>query len=202
MGSLGFYLGGGSRRNGVETLKPTDVQIRDQILPTLKHALDDTLDRDFDIISSCMVAMAKIGVEHPDFRLLDIFRARLGASNQEIRETAALSLGIAGLTSDAESQMDLLVGLTLDNKVGRSASKQAEVNNRTRSFAAYGLGLVAHSTPKLPIKRRAFVALRTILQSRKLSGYNLRVAAVHGMSLLNLENQSDPQRQVVYDRLD
>jgi hypothetical protein len=44
-----------------------------------------------------MIAMAKVGMNHPDFKLIDVFRPHLASKNQEVRETAALALGIAAL---------------------------------------------------------------------------------------------------------
>lgn len=200
-GSDDFYLGSTRKSDAKDSLKPTEEQIMGEILPSLKRALDDTQERDFDIISSCMVAMAKIGKDHPDFKLFDVFKARLKASNQEIRETAALSLGIAGITGEAEAQMDLLAGLVLDNQLGRSTSGASEVNERTRSFAAYGLGLAAYSTSEVKVKRQAFEALKTLIEDERMSSRNLRVAAIQGMSLLNIGSQTQEDKDLLADTL-
>lgn len=184
-GSLEFFLGH-NRREAVDHIKPATEEIRDKILPALKGALDNTLERDFDIISSCMVALAKIGQDHRDFRLVDVFEQRLAASNQEIRETAALSLGIAGMTATPERQLDLLTGLALDNALGRRASGRRDVDGRTRAFALYGLGLAAHSTANMATKARALDAFEQILAAHEQHGRNLVVAAIHGVSLLNI----------------
>lgn len=196
-GSDDFYLGAGRKSDAKDSLKPTEEQIMGEILPALKRALDDTLERDFDIISSCMVAMAKIGKDHPDFKLVDVFKSRLKASNQEIRETAALSLGIAGITDEAKAQMKLMADLVSDNADGRKASESSEVNERTRSFAAYGLGLAAYSTSDVELKRQAFEALKPILAKNTTSGRNLRVAAIQGISLLNLGSQTEAEKQLL-----
>ncbi|MCA8949437.1 MAG: HEAT repeat domain-containing protein, partial [Planctomycetes bacterium] len=202
-GSDDFYLGAGRKSDAKDSLRPTEEQIMGEILPALKRSLDDTLERDFDIISACMVAMAKIGKDHPDFKLIDVFRNRLKANNQEIRETAAVALGISGVRpDDAEAQMELLAGLVADNKLGRDVSEQAEVNERTRSFAAYGLGLAAYSTSKIELKRKAFEALKPILAKDNTSGRNLRVSAIQGISLLNLSSQSEPEKQLLTEALD
>ncbi|MBM4062545.1 MAG: hypothetical protein FJ265_15820 [Planctomycetes bacterium] len=78
-------------------MKPTQEQIDTEILPALKKAIDETQENEFDIISSCMIAMAKIGKDHADFKLFKVFAPRLKARNQEIRETAALALGLAAI---------------------------------------------------------------------------------------------------------
>ncbi|MFO1078839.1 MAG: HEAT repeat domain-containing protein [Planctomycetota bacterium] len=198
-GSDDFFLGGSRKSDAKDSLKPTEDQIMGEILPSLKKALDDTQDRDFDIITSCLVAIAKIGKDHQDFKLLDVFQTRLKASNQEIRETAALSLGIAGLTERADEQMKLLTGLVLDNDLGRKSSEATEVNERTRAFAAYGLGLLAHSTTKPEIKTEAFQALKTVLEDDRMSSRQMRVAAIQGISILNISGQTDAEKNLLGD---
>src|SRR5262245_1179377 len=61
-----FFLGGTRKVESRDSLKPTDEDKLNVILPALKKALDTT-DDNRDIVSSCMVAMAKIGKDHPDF---------------------------------------------------------------------------------------------------------------------------------------
>jgi len=200
-GSDDFYLGSTRKSDAKDSLKPTEEQIMGEILPALKRALDDTLERDFDIISSCLVAMAKIGKDHPDFKLVEVFQSRLDANNQEIRETAALALGIAGITDDAEAQIDLLAGLALDNKLGRDASGGSEVNERTRSFACYALGLAANSTSKIEIKRKAFEALKKLMEDKSLNSRNMRVSVIQGLSLLNLSDQTQDEKDLLNDVL-
>ena len=92
-----FYLGATKRVASRDSLAPSLEDKMNVILPALKKAIDSTDQR--DINSSCMVAMAKIGLDHPDFKLVDVFSPRLSKNNQEIRETAALSMGIAGIAN-------------------------------------------------------------------------------------------------------
>ncbi|MCR9247047.1 MAG: HEAT repeat domain-containing protein [bacterium] len=184
-GSDDFYLG--KRKNARNSLAPSAGQITSEIQPALKRALDDTLERDFDIISSSLIALAKIGKDHKDFRLVDVFRERLDASNQEIRETAAIALGIAGPTSRASAQLDLLVSLLRDDEAGRKASGDRAVNERTRAFAAFGLGLAAHATADVKVKARALAEFERFLGPDRRSSRNLVVAAIQGISLLRLD---------------
>ncbi|MFY9341888.1 MAG: hypothetical protein WAT39_05335, partial [Planctomycetota bacterium] len=180
-GSDDHWLGPTRRTETRDTLRPSREEILDDVLPALKKAIDATDQR--DIASSCMVAMAKVGENHPDFDLIDVFRPRLKKHDQEIRETAALALGIAAL-GDAGS-VALLAGLALDNAEGRAASGGA-VDDRTRSFATYGLGLTAHRTTNLELKRRAFEVMRTLLADDRAASRNLKVAAISAMSLLDI----------------
>ena len=111
-GSDDFYLGNTRKSNSRNSLKPSRRDIQEDILPSLKKAIDSTEQR--DIVSACMIAMAKAGQNHSEFKLADVFKKRLDSNNQEIRETAALSLGIAGLAG--EEEMDILIQLALGKK--------------------------------------------------------------------------------------
>lgn len=174
-----IYLGFGSVE--VDTQKPTRNQISNDVLPALARALESTDNR--DITSSCLIALAKIGENHADFRLIDLLRQRLRRPDQEIRETAALAIGIAGRVD--HGALDLLVGLALDDANGRAAAG-GEVDTRSRAFATYGLGLVAHEHTNLAIKRAAFAAARTMLADERIGSRDLKVAAIHAIGLLNV----------------
>jgi len=52
-----------------------------------------------------------------------------------------------------------LVDLAQDNTLGRRISSQPEVNDRTRAFACYGLGLLAYENG-LEVKRRVFDSVK------------------------------------------
>jgi len=182
-GGPDVYLGQGSRHEAHDTLKPTSNQILHSVLPTLKRAIDASDNR--DIISSCMVAMAKAGTDHPDFRLVDVFAPKLRSGDQEIRETAALSLGIAAIAGERE--IGLLVALASDDPLGAQACARAKVDDRTRAFAAYGLGLMAYATTRLSVKQQAFAALRPLVDDATFDNRNIKVAAIHAISLLQLD---------------
>lgn len=194
-GSLEHYLGP-TRRPAHDTLKPTDNEIMTDVLPALKKAIDATDQR--DIASSCMIAMAKIGRDHPTFKLVDVFVPRLRRNDQEVRETAALAIGIAGIHGATET--DLLIGLALDNQTGRDAYG-GEVDIRTRSFAAYGLGLLAHEHASVELKSTALRALAQIVDDDRISQRNLKVAAIEAIGILAPGTVTPAERQVLDDAL-
>ena len=194
-GSLGFYLG--RKERGRDSLAPTDEQIHGKILPALKRALDTTQQR--DITSSCMLAMAKVGADHRDFRLVDVFAPRLRSHDQEIRETAALAIGLAAIPGERE--LDLLEGLARDDQRGRDACGR-DVDYRTRAFATYGLALVAHAHADPALKARAFAVMRDALRDRRASGRDLCVAAIHGMGVLDLGGSTEAERALLDEALD
>lgn len=190
-----FYVG--QRKEPLDNrLVPTKDQIQNDILPALKRAIDSTNQR--DIVSSCMIGMAKIGQDHPEFELVDVFSPRLARDNQEIRETAALAMGIAAVRS--EKALDTLVSLALDAPEGRRLVGSS-VSVRTRSFALYGLGLYASEHAATEIKRRAFDAMRTVLESTERLNRNIQVAAVQGIGMLAFDPQNADSRDMLDDAI-
>lgn len=128
---------GARRANASGFEPPTASDVRERVLPALQAALHAAADR--DTVTGCLVAMAKIGVDLPGRPLHDEFRRHLVSKDQEVRETAALCLGIARRAEPRD--LDLLRALLLDDPIGRTACDRARVDDRTRAFAAYALGL-------------------------------------------------------------
>ena len=192
-GSDEFFMGGSRRAEGKNTLKPSESVIIRSVLPALKRAMDATDQR--DIVSSCLVAMAKIGKNHPTFNILDEMKSRLSSRDQEIRETAALAMGI----SQMQEALEYLPDLALDTSHGRKLVDRVSVDNRTRSFACYGLGLIAHSTENSDVKRKCYEVLSGVLKDSTARGVvdrNIPVAAINAIRLVNPnteDNEKDKQ---------
>lgn len=184
-GSDDFYLGATRRAAARDTLRPTEDDAVRTVLPALKRVLDTTQQR--DITSACMIAMAKIGRDHPDFRLVDVFGERLRRSDQEIRETAALALGIAA-RNDRES-LALLEGLALDDQVGREARGGEAVEPRTRAFATYALGICVRQSASTAQQKRAFAVLRRMVEDQRLNDRHVKIAAIHALGLFDAERR-------------
>jgi HEAT repeat protein len=188
-----FFMGLPKRSDGSDSLRPTEAQIDALVLPALKRAMEVTSQR--DITSSCMVAMAKIGRDHAEFSILDVLRARLVSRDQEIRETAALALGI----SQREEAVETLVQLLLDTQPGRQLVDRSEVDDRTRAFAAYGLGLIAQASTSVDLKQRVATVLGDQLRADVTSSRNVKVAVINALGLLDAEGPTDKHRIVVKD---
>jgi HEAT repeat protein len=180
-----FFMAGGDKE-GTDTLLPSADQLRREVLPALHRALEATSQR--DITSSCLVALAKLGLEDKYFDLLPTLRARLTSHDQEIRETAALAMGISQRTGAVPD----LIALFHDTERGRKLCDRSEVDDRTRSFAGYGLGLIAYGSASLGVKRIVFDALREVLEDDSVVGRNVPIAALSGIGLLHLNSQIDP----------
>jgi hypothetical protein len=191
-----FFLGG-TQHSREETLRPTRTQILEDVLPALRRAIDATDNR--DIASSCMVAMAKIGENHPEFRLIDVFAKRLQRPDQEIRETAALAIGIAGRVGNGE--LELLTGLAQDDAAGRKAVG-GEVDVRSRSFACYALGLIAHGNADRDVKRSVLAAMKPILAANTRHDRNVKVAAIHAIGLLDIGTVDAADRELRTEAID
>lgn len=180
-GSDDFYLGA-TRKLSRNALRPTSRQAVQSVLPALKRAMDGTEQR--DITSAGLVAMAKIGRDHPEFRLIDVFRPKLSAHDQEVRETAALAIGIAA--QGDQPSLALLQALLTDDSAGRQVSG-GSVNARTRAFSAYALGLTALESSSIKLKQHVFGILRPVIENDRMRDRNIKVAAIHGLGLLGLQ---------------
>lgn len=196
-GSDDFFLGATRKVDSHDSMGPSEEEKLNVILPALKKAIDSTDNH--DIGSSCMVAMAKVGRNHGEFKLRDVFLPRLKSHTQELRETAALSFGIAALQD--EENLQALIDLAKDTPAGRTLSDQPEVNDRTRSFATYGLGLVAYANADVAFKRKAFEAIRDLVDDDKLTSRNIKVAAVNAIGLINASPEDEKGRELIADAL-
>jgi HEAT repeat protein len=148
-----------------------------------------------------MVALAKIGLDAPDWKILPLFAERLTRPDQEIRETSALAMGISQMPESVPN----LIALLKDDETGRKLTGRSNVDDRTRTFAAYGLGLVAHATSNTDVKRSAFDALKAILDDDNESSRNIKIGVINAMRLIrpNVQgNEADAKlRQDVIDSL-
>lgn len=139
---------------------------------------------DRDIASACLVGLAKIGpIDGVD--LQELAQPFLAGGDQELRETAALSLGIRGVLSPPA--VALLSDLVADNTAARTASGGSPVNERTRAFAAFGLGLLLQHCRDAGQAMRMTAALREVLTQPAAYGRELKVAVIAALSLFPAE---------------
>lgn len=189
-----FFMGGGRREAG--DLAPTEVQLLERVLPTLQRLLKESGDR--DITTAALVAMAKLGRNNPETDMVAELAARLSRGNQEIRETAAVSLGI----SASREALPLLRSLALDEGEGRRLVGQGRVSERTRAFAIYGLGLLAAAGPDIEVKLVVQDTLGTVLQQGIGDSRNVIVACINAMGLLRLDPEVAEQKRLLWETVD
>ncbi|MHC4837447.1 MAG: HEAT repeat domain-containing protein [Planctomycetota bacterium] len=180
-GSAAAGLSGGTGL--VVTRAPDERQVQQVIMPALLAVLEDGDDR--DMVSSAMVALARMRRAHERERVVAGLAARLDSTSQEWRETAALSLGILG----APESIPVLRELALDTPAGRALVDDGRVDLRTRVFSIYGLGLVAERVGEPEVQRHLAELLTRILLEDESALKDLRVAA---LLALGSTRPSDP----------
>lgn len=173
-----FYLGVRKSRPVVDIHAITADDRRARIVPALAALMD--ADRSRDVQSACLVALGKIGLDAPGIALDELLASRLTRNDQEVRETAALALGISG----RDTPLDRLLALLNDQPAGRKLVGQDRVNDRVRTFAAYGLALIARRLGQPALQTQIYEQLHDVLHDRKIKSRDLRVAAVLGIGIL------------------
>ncbi len=189
-GSDDFFLGLGEKEQSRDSLRPTPETIRGKIVPALRKALET--ERSNDILDASLIALAKIG----DAKAEDGYEAMsvdikkfLAHSNQQLRETAAVSLGI--LANDSEDNVGILLALLgNDNSTLRGQYDLQVLGNispRTRAYAAYGLGLIAHKAGD-ETRQQIVDALIVLLdgEGKTMGSRDVQVACLIAMGLAPL----------------
>lgn len=192
-GSDEFFVGHNKKSEAEDLLRPSQTEIASKVVPKLIQALETVNQR--DITSSCLVALAKIGLEED--KILPLMKAKLPEPDQEISETAALAMGILA----SPKAVNELIALLADGPAGRELCKRTNgVHFRTRSFAAYGLGLIAYANKDLDLKEKIFDALRSVVEAEKVSIRDLRIAAINGIRLLRIDPAEGEKSEKLLNR--
>jgi hypothetical protein len=156
-GSDEFHLGTRREAPPAPPFAITADDRRDRIVPALLQLLASENHR--DVQTACLMALAKIGLDGAGTTLESVFLPRLSRDDLEVRETAALALGIAGRAAAVAP----LLALLLDEPDGRKLVGAGAVPDRMRAFAAYGLALLAR-------RRGGAASRRCKNRSRRRSG--------------------------------
>jgi HEAT repeat protein len=163
---------------------PDEQQIREQVVPALLDALRD--EGSNDVLSGALIALAKIGDPSgaaAPVSLACTFEAFLADASQQVAESAALALGILAEPASVET----LIHLARDDERGRELACRAEVPERTRAFAAYGLGLVGARTSMPALRHWTVRALVGLLEGARGASTEPEAAAVIALGLVPLE---------------
>ncbi len=183
-GSDDFQIGRGKKNNATNTLAPNKSD-RKRIIDVLKKLLIDP-DSNRDIVSSCMMALAKIG---GDTSVLPLFKKFLPDADQEKRETAGIAMGVTALK---EAVPDLLA-LAADNQEGQALVGKSRVDFRTRSFACYALGLVANQSSDTELQGKILEAMKEVASLGRSERRDTKVAALNAIRLLKLDSSQRGQ---------
>lgn len=183
-GSDAFFLGHAPPDHARDRLVPTTEAICEYVVPALRAALQD--ERDNDVVTGALIALAKIGeVADASPSAAALFTGFLADPNQEIAETAALSLGILG----SPGAVPVLVALLADEPLGRRVvGHPPGVPLRTRAFAAYGLGLIGHRTGDSELQARIVEVLVRQVDgpAERLATPDVAVACLSAIGLVPL----------------
>jgi len=189
-GSEGWFLGQGEKKQGKDSLRPSQEQIRQKVVPALLAALEKETNN--DIVTGSMIALAKIGdaaSETGDSPFEKVISKFLGDKNQEISETSAVALGIL---ANPKSIPTLELLLT-DHPDGRKlVGSSQEVNYRTRAFAAYGLGLIGARASSEDDRKSVVTILRKVLETDQTKTRDLKVSCIIALGMVPLETIETP----------
>ena len=174
-GSDGFFMGAHQREDASVT--PVEVAAR-EATPALLAALDRPDST--ETLVACLHALARVGRDHDGREVTSELRRYLGSSLQYVRENAVLALGIAQRKSAA---LDL-IPLLRDSAVGRRLVRQSRVNDRTRAFAAYALGLLGRDNADAAFRIRIVGELDAVLRRPVDTHPDVKVAAIFGLRVV------------------
>jgi HEAT repeat protein len=149
------------------------------VLPSLLHALENSGDP--DVLSAALVALGKTGVD--DAEVLAAIRSGLARSHVEVREAAALALGLTG-SPEVVPDLDALLRDTRD---GRRLGDQGQVDDRVRTFAAYALSLVAHRSDDADVDARVLDSLLAALEDGRIRDRDVLTGVLNGIRLIGPE---------------
>lgn len=178
-------LRGGSGSAGRESMRPSADQITRLAIPALKEALEKETNR--DIVTGAMIALAKIGSDAQ--QSIEIFKKFMKSGDQEVAETAVLVLGIMA----APEGVPILIDFYEDTEKARQICGQREVPPRSRTFAAYGLGLTG--ARNADVRDKVQSTLLKFLEgegAKRAAQKDLRVGTVISLGLI-----PDPERKAV-----
>lgn len=191
-GSDDFYLGSRGSIKPVDVLLATPQDRTDRIVPALVALLEK--ERNKDIQTACLVALGKNGVDAKGINLEEIISSRIARDDQEVRETAVLSLGIIG----REKAFEVLKDLLTDSRVARKLAEREKLRKRTRAYAAYGLGLLARRVGDAKLSQKVHDILWATLQDKKLKDRDLRTAIVNGLGVMRANTKRSADKRLAW----
>ena len=184
-GSDDFFLGQGTSAVEPDMLRPSAALIENTVVPSLEAALGT--NRATAVRIQAVFALARIGTADPERATVWVerFAGLLREGNRELREAAALAMGLLA----SPNALPELVALFRDEKAGRERVREARVDDRLRAYAGYGLALLAEARPEPELRRRVAAAAMDVLEGERSSTYEIEVAALHALSLAPIEHR-------------
>jgi HEAT repeat protein len=153
------------------------------VVPALLQTLEK--DRQQDVVSSSLIALARMSdgvVRQRSGEFADRITPLIADPNQEISETSVVALGLIRHDRSVVGMSELL----LDSELGHQLVGRKRVNERTRAFAAYALGLAADASQIEDEKHYIVQTLATALDSESHATPDVHAACVISLGLAPL----------------
>ncbi len=157
--------------------RPAESLIKDRVLPILFAAIED---ESYDgLISGSIVALGRIGSPQ-DKQMAAAFEAAFARKSGEVRETAALGLGLLG----EHEAMDRLAGILSDPKRSKEELGYS-AGDHMRAYAAYSMGFLARRNRIADVKGMAALSLMERVLDRR-DDMDVRVASLNALGMVEL----------------
>ena len=161
----------------------TPEQVQGEVLPALLWVVENETEN--DLVTGAMIAAARIARSlGPDERArwIEAITPRLASPERAVSERATLALG---LLEDARATPTLLALLN-DTYEGKQLC-EGPVNFRVRSFAAHGLGALAHAAPANADRRLIARALVELLNGPEMPLPDIKIGAMMALGLTRID---------------
>lgn len=174
-GSDDYFLGRGER-SFAPAEPPQQRAVRERVVPALLEALED--ESSPQARAELILALARIGASHEPDKIESVLVDELEHASLEVVQSAVVGLGILGLPSTARTLEHVLA----DCPTGRQMLGRNVVPRRTRSFAAYAMGLTALRSKHEDARRYAALYLTSALDAWQSSD-DLQVACISALGI-------------------
>lgn len=181
------FLGRGQTEPPLLGWGPAPDVVVGSVVPALRRVLDES--ENVEVVTACLMALAEIGGESAS-DCVTLLRPYLKHPNQDVRETAAIALGVLADASAAPELVELLH----DTRAGRRASGGAHVDYRTRAFTAYALGLIGARAGDPAVRGYVVHHLGRAIDAEDQPTPDVAVAGVVAMGLVPLAGKDGPVR--------
>ncbi|MBL8857366.1 MAG: hypothetical protein JNL28_02520 [Planctomycetes bacterium] len=177
-------------RLAARSARPDAAQVVSIAAPALMRVLHE--ESNPEILRSCLIALARIdgptegALAQWDQDLDEVLASFLAHQQLQVSEAAALALGIRGREAGAR----ILESVVIDNELGRERVARHSVPERTRAFAAFGLGLCARRAESEDLRRWIVHALVAANGAVRGSSRDLQGAVVAALGLARLDPYS------------
>jgi HEAT repeat protein len=182
-GSDEFYLGRGTESK----LRPSSDRVRKEMVPALLELLSRAESK--EIVDAAMISLAKLGddpASDGESEIRAALQPLLAYPNQFVAETAAISLGILGRDDSA-----LALAHVLENdEQGRALRRATDVEERTRAYAGYALGLIGGRSSREDARRYVVSRLCATFERGGSASTDVPIACLLSLGLVPLP--SDP----------